>query len=64
MTVDPGNVPPEAPEEAAHTGTLIASGIIEPRADEVITAMDSAGMSVCSRRDDGEWVSLELRHRA
>lgn len=54
-----------APRLAAHLspgGTLIASGIIEGRADEVIDAMLAAGLRVTDRRDDGEWVSLALGH--
>ena len=54
-----------APRLAAHlgtTGTLLASGIIEPRAPEVIDAMRAAGLRVAARRDDGEWVSLRLEH--
>jgi ribosomal protein L11 methyltransferase len=43
-------------------GTLLASGIIEPRAPEVIDAMRVAGLTVVDRRDDGEWVSLRLGH--
>ena len=45
-------------------GTLLASGIIEPRATEVLTAMDGAGLRVTDRRDAGEWVSLRLEHQA
>ena len=48
---------------AAHLapgGTLLASGIIEPRASEVEDAMRAAGLSVAERRLDGEWVSLRL----
>ena len=54
-----------APALAAHLaqrGILIASGIIEPRADEVIAAMRAAGLRAAARRDDGEWVSLRLEH--
>lgn len=53
-----------APRLAAHLapgGALLASGIIEPRAGEVIGAMAAAGLAVVTRRDDGEWVSLALR---
>ncbi len=53
-----------APRLAAHLaprGTLLVSGIIEPRAGEVIDAMAAAGLAVATRRDDGEWVSLALR---
>jgi ribosomal protein L11 methyltransferase len=50
---------------ASHTaanGTLLASGIIEGRADEVIAALNDAGFALEGRLDDGEWVSLDLRH--
>lgn len=50
---------------AAHLapdGTLVASGIIEPRADEVVAAFASAGLRVVVRRDDGEWVTLRVEH--
>ncbi|MBW3612235.1 MAG: 50S ribosomal protein L11 methyltransferase [Chloroflexi bacterium] len=52
-----------APRLAAHVapgGTLLASGIIEPRADEVIAALTATGLRVATRRDDGEWVSMRL----
>ena len=42
-------------------GTLLASGIIEPRAEEVLAAMTAAGFVLEDRLDDGEWVSLRLR---
>ena len=45
-------------------GVLIASGIIEPRATEVVEAMAGAGRAVERRRDDGEWVSLRLARAA
>jgi ribosomal protein L11 methyltransferase len=50
---------------AAHTapgGTLLASGIIEGRAEEVLVALTGAGFALEGRLDDGEWVSLQLRH--
>lgn len=56
-----------APRLSAHLapgGTLLASGIIEPRAGEVVAAMESAGLRVLERRDDGEWVTLRLGHAA
>jgi len=52
---------------AAHLapgGTLLASGIIEPRAGEVEESMRSAGLVVGERRVDGEWVSLRLERPA
>ena len=48
---------------AAHlapAGTLLASGIIEGRADEVMHAFRAAGLAVEERLDDGEWVSLRV----
>lgn len=56
-----------APALAAHLapgGALLASGIIEGRADEVVGAMAACRLAVTSRRDDGEWVSLRLEHGA
>jgi ribosomal protein L11 methyltransferase len=52
-----------APALAAHLapgGSLIASGILEPRAGEVAQALEAAGLRAIQRRDDGEWVSLRL----
>jgi ribosomal protein L11 methyltransferase len=52
-----------APRLAAHLeagGSLLASGIIEPRADDVIAAMGAVGLGVVRRRDDSEWASLAL----
>ena len=49
---------------AAHTapgGTLLASGIIDTRGDEVLAALRASGFVRDSRLDDGEWVSLRLR---
>jgi ribosomal protein L11 methylase PrmA len=42
----------------------VASGIIEPRAEEVERAMAASGLAVSARLDDGEWVSLMLGHAA
>jgi ribosomal protein L11 methyltransferase len=56
-----------APRLAAHLddrGSLVAGGIIAPRADEVVRAMSDAGLAVVRRRDDGDWVSLRLEHAA
>lgn len=46
---------------AAHTapgGTLLASGIIDTRADEVLATLIAVGFVLDHRLDDGEWVSL------
>jgi ribosomal protein L11 methyltransferase len=53
-----------APRLAAHTahgGTLLASGIIAERAEEVVAALTSAGLVEGQRLNDGEWVSLRMR---
>ena len=55
-----------APRLAGHlapSGQMLASGIIQPKADAVIAALAAAGLEVVTRHDDGEWVSL-LRERA
>ena len=52
-----------APALAANTapgGTLIASGIIEPRGDEVLASLRAAGLELIDRLDDGEWVSFRV----
>jgi ribosomal protein L11 methyltransferase len=48
---------------AAHTapgGTLLASGIIDTRAAEVLGSLTAAGIVLEHRLEDGEWVSLRL----
>jgi ribosomal protein L11 methyltransferase len=50
---------------ATHTasgGTLLASGIIDTRADDVLAALVEVGFLVEKRLDDGEWVSLRAGH--
>ena len=52
-----------AAQLVAHTapgGALLASGIIEGRADEVLAALTAAGFVLDRRLDDREWVSLRL----
>jgi len=52
-----------APRLAAYVapgGTLLAGGIIGPRAPEVLGAMEAQGLRQTALRDDGEWVSLRL----
>jgi ribosomal protein L11 methyltransferase len=52
-----------APRLATHTapgGTLVAGGIIAPRAEEVRSALTAVGFVVTRAIDDGEWVSLRL----
>lgn len=54
-----------APRLARHLapgGVLIAGGVIEARAAEVVAAMAAAGLKVVAHRDDGEWVTLRLEH--
>jgi ribosomal protein L11 methyltransferase len=45
-------------------GTLLASGIIEPRVGEVTDALAAAGFVERSRQHDGEWISLRLERPA
>jgi ribosomal protein L11 methyltransferase len=52
-----------APRLAAHLApgaTLLASGIIERRAEEVTAAFEAAGLVGQDRLGDGEWVSLRV----
>lgn len=52
-----------APRLAAHTApgaTLLASGIINHRAGEVIEALAATGLTLRERIDEDEWVSLRL----
>jgi ribosomal protein L11 methyltransferase len=52
-----------APRLVAHlepSGVLLASGIVTDRADEVIAALEGAGLIVTDQRDDGDWVALRL----
>jgi len=56
-----------APSLAAHLadgGVLLVSGVIEPRATEVIAALAREGLRLIDRRDGGEWVSLRMEHGA
>jgi ribosomal protein L11 methyltransferase len=46
----------------AEDGRLIVSGIIEPRAAEVETALDQAGLHVVQRLSEGDWVALVATH--
>lgn len=48
----------------ASGGPLLASGIIDSRADDVVAALIAAGFVLESRLDDGEWVSLQLQRSA
>ena len=41
-------------------GRLLACGIIEAKADEVLAAFDAEGLALLHRRDAGDWVLLEL----
>jgi ribosomal protein L11 methyltransferase len=55
---------PALATNVAEGGRLIASGIIEPRADEVLASLGAARFQPVDRLDDGEWVSLSLARRA
>jgi ribosomal protein L11 methyltransferase len=52
-----------APRLAAHLapgGTLVASGIIADRQDEVETAFEAAGLHIGERLLDGDWATLRV----
>ena len=45
----------------APNGTLIVSGILAEQADNVIVALNNAGLSVLDRRQSGDWVAMAAR---
>lgn len=42
-------------------GILVASGIIGPRADEVLCELERVGFSLIKRFEDEDWVALEMK---
>lgn len=54
------DIAPALAASMAPGGTLIASGIIEPRADEVLASLDASGFHLIDRLEDGDWVSVLL----
>lgn len=48
-------------DHTAPGGTLIASGIIERKADAVEQKLQSVGFEVVSREQEGEWVGIEAK---
>jgi ribosomal protein L11 methyltransferase len=48
-------------DELRSGGTLLASGIIADREDEVRGALEGAGLAITARTADGDWVALEAR---
>ena len=42
----------------AAEGRLILSGIIQPRAEDVVAALDRRGMHLIERTQEGDWVCL------
>lgn len=43
-------------------GILVASGIIGPRADEVLHELENAGFLILNRYEDEDWVALEMKN--
>ncbi|MBQ9941138.1 MAG: 50S ribosomal protein L11 methyltransferase [Clostridia bacterium] len=43
-------------------GVLIASGIIGPRAEEVLCELEKAGFKLIKRCEDEDWVALEMKN--
>ncbi len=48
----------------ADNGTLVCSGILTERAQEVATALGAHGLQEVSRHEKQDWVAIVLRHRA
>jgi ribosomal protein L11 methyltransferase len=56
-----------APRLAAHLvpgGRLVASGIIDTRAEEVVVALETEGLKTIERDMDGEWLTLVAERAA
>ena len=51
----------ELPQRVKGGGTLIMSGIIKSRVDEVIKKYTSIGFTLEKRRDEGEWIALVMK---
>lgn len=47
----------------APDGSLLACGIIDPKADDVLAAFGAEGLRLRARRDSGDWVLLEVEVR-
>ena len=54
---------PAIPPFLSPGGTFIASGIIDTREDDVMAALDAAGLSVSQRREESGWLCLVCRAR-
>jgi ribosomal protein L11 methyltransferase len=55
---------PQIAAAVAPGGRLLASGIFEERAAEVVDAFAARGLATVGRWSDGEWLALEMRHSA
>jgi ribosomal protein L11 methyltransferase len=51
-------------DELRPEGRLLASGIIIDREDDVVAALDGAGLRITGRTMEGDWVALEAVRRA
>lgn len=49
------------PANLKEGGTLILSGIIEPKLEQVITAYEGIGLALLERKKKGEWYALAFR---
>jgi ribosomal protein L11 methyltransferase len=54
---------PELAEALTPEGELLASGIIEERADEVCEAFRSAGLQIAEQESEGDWWLIVARRR-
>lgn len=46
------------PKNLKEGGTLILSGIIEPKLEQVIEAYRAQGLELCEQKQQGEWIAL------
>ncbi len=56
------NMAPLFPQLLTLTGTLIISGIITERAEEVIDTVCDYGFTVIEKREEGGWCAVKLKH--
>jgi len=51
-------------DELRPGGILLASGILDDREADVVTAFEAAGLVVTQRTSEGDWVALEAHRTA
>ncbi|MCL4500152.1 MAG: 50S ribosomal protein L11 methyltransferase [Chloroflexi bacterium] len=53
---------PDLAAKVAPGGKLVASGIVQERAEEVLAALEETGLTLLQDRRDGEWVALVMQN--